>query len=54
MTPDQEEVRDERVAIMMDSGISEEEAHKYCDSNTRLYGIREQALTQDDLFKRYF
>lgn len=43
--------RDERVAIMVTmGGVTEEEAHRFCDSRPDMYGIREVTERQNDLF----
>jgi hypothetical protein len=41
MTSDQKESRDERVAIMVIEGMSEDAAHTYCDSKPDMYGHRD-------------
>jgi hypothetical protein len=41
MTQDQAENRAERIAIMTVEGMSEEEAHRYCDTKPEQYGTRE-------------
>lgn len=46
MTEDQALHRDERVALMMESGSSEDEAQRYCDTRPELYGIRERGVEQ--------
>lgn len=50
MTPEQQEARDERVAIMAVEGMSEEEAEAYCDTKPWLYGARPVNETQIALF----
>lgn len=51
MTPDQAENREHRVAYMIQDGdVTEEEAHAHCDKYPAEYGIREQILTQQDIF----
>lgn len=37
---DKAEYRYERVAIMTIEGMSEEDAHRYCDSKPELYGFK--------------
>lgn len=49
MTREQTIARQERIAIMIESGISEEEADKYCDTVPEMYGTRE--WEQGDLVK---
>lgn len=49
MTREQKIARDERVAIMMESGVLEEDAEAYCDTEPTIYGARE--WEQGDLIK---
>lgn len=39
MTPAQEELRQERMAIMTAEGVPEAEAVRFCDGNPALYGM---------------
>lgn len=49
MTPEQQEAREERVAIMTVEGMSEDEAQAYCDTKAWLYGVKERNEKQLDL-----
>lgn len=50
MSPDQAELREERMAIMMVDGCSEEEAERYCNSVPGLYGFVGKMEEQGGLF----
>jgi|GEM_PF-4012535 len=56
ITPDQQEARAERVAIMVHEGKQDEEtAEAYCDSRPETYGRRHKEEKQEDFdFKRFF
>ena len=50
MTPEQQEAREERVAIMTVEGMREEEAEAYCNTKPWLYGARPVNEAQIALF----
>ena len=51
MTPTQAENRDHKLAyIVQDGDVTEGEAHAWMNTLPHEYGIREQALTQQDIF----
>lgn len=41
MDIDKKMAREERIAIMMESGVTEEDAETYCDLVPTMYGSRE-------------
>lgn len=46
MTPQQEEARAERVAIIMEAGLTQEVAEEVADRWPELYGIRVRTIKQ--------
>lgn len=50
MTADQQELRLERIAIMVESGSTTQSAEAYCDRHPELYGIRDITAKQEGLF----
>lgn len=47
MTPEQEELRAERIAIMVIEGSTESQAIAFCDSRPELYGIKAEEVKQE-------
>lgn len=46
MTPEQEEARAERIAIIMEAGLTQEVAEEIADRWPELYGIRVRTIKQ--------
>lgn len=51
MTPEQEELREESIAIMMESRLTEEQAKRHIDNFPEIYGITPIIEKQEGLFK---
>lgn len=49
MTPEQEELREERVAIICACGLTQEVAEEVADRWPELYGIRVRTIKQGEL-----